>query len=295
MRQRRQMCSMQDLVAISISDAAEEPRVVETFRHVIAQVWRPLFHWSLTNGLKRLDMDLDDEVAPPEATATLTHAKESRQRSIYLLCDFGGYLRYPLAARLVREIAERQNCAAHTLVMIGAAIELPAELQNHVVRFRLKLPDEAAIGKLIRQALAAGDSAPRFDWATMALLFAADRLHHVQMEIEFPQCWDGKNLDSPDHKSHMSDPVRGRCPSSHPVAIPAISYNIRFLIPDTGTEGWHLSSDMYDYKSKGGGMSIHGDWFDGWDRSVLNTFVSKCVNAGMDCHAYLLGDGRGLY
>jgi hypothetical protein len=22
--------------------------------------------------------------------------------------------------------------------------------------------------------------------------------------ITFPQCWDGKNLDSPDHKSHMS-------------------------------------------------------------------------------------------
>jgi AAA+ superfamily predicted ATPase len=151
------MSEIQDLASlvraghpIIVIETAEEPRVVETFRHVIAQVWRPLFHWSLTNGLKRLDMDLDDEVAPPEATATLTHAKESRQRSIYLLCDFGGYLRYPLAARLVREIAERQNCAAHTLVMIGAAIELPAELQNHVVRFRLKLPDEGQIGKLIR-------------------------------------------------------------------------------------------------------------------------------------------------
>ena len=135
---------------IILIETAEEPRVVETFRHVIAQVWRPLFHWSLTNGLKRLDMDMDEEVAPPEATATLTHAKESTQRSIYLLCDFGGYLRYPLAARMVREIAERQNCAAHTLVMIGASIELPAELENHVVRFQLKLPDEAVLGKLIR-------------------------------------------------------------------------------------------------------------------------------------------------
>ena len=135
---------------IVLIETAEEPRVVDTFRHVLAQVWRPLFHWSLTAGLKRLDMDLDDEVAPPEATATLIHARESTQRSIYLLCDFAGYLRFPLAARLLREIAERQGCAAHTMVLIGTQIEIPAELENHVVRFQLKLPDEAELGKLIR-------------------------------------------------------------------------------------------------------------------------------------------------
>lgn len=135
---------------IILIETAEEPRVVETFRHVIAQVWRPLFHWSLTAGLRRLDMDLDDEVAPPEATAALSHARDSGQRSIYLLCDFGGYLRFPLAARLLREISERQQCAAHTMVLIGTQIELPSELENHVVRFALKLPDEAELAKLIR-------------------------------------------------------------------------------------------------------------------------------------------------
>lgn len=135
---------------IILIETAEEPRVVDTFKHVIAQIWRPLFHWSLTNGLKRLDMDMESAIAPPEATAALTHARESTQRSIYLLCDFGSYLRYPLAARLLREIAERQNCAAHTIVLIGMQIELPPELEIHVVRFQLKLPDEATLGKLLR-------------------------------------------------------------------------------------------------------------------------------------------------
>jgi dTMP kinase len=45
-------------------------------------------------------------------------------------------------------------------------------------------PSGGVVGKLIRQALVGGDAAPRFDWATMALLFAADRLHHVQEVIE---------------------------------------------------------------------------------------------------------------
>jgi hypothetical protein len=35
-------------------------------------------------------------------------------------------------------------------------------------------------------------------------------------------CWDGKNLDSPDHQSHMYNTVNdafansGECPASHP-------------------------------------------------------------------------------
>lgn len=135
---------------IIVIESAEEPRIVEGFRHVIAQVWRPLFHWSLTLGLRRLDMDLDEALAPPEATATLVHAQEFKQRAIYLLCDFAGYLRYPLAARMLREIAERQNSAAHSMVLIGPSIELPPELEAHAVRLPLKLPDEAALGKLLR-------------------------------------------------------------------------------------------------------------------------------------------------
>jgi uncharacterized protein DUF1996 len=42
-------------------------------------------------------------------------------------------------------------------------------------------------------------------------------------------CWDGKNLDSPDHKSHVAYPqatfeTGGTCPTSHPVKIPQILY-----------------------------------------------------------------------
>jgi dTMP kinase len=44
-------------------------------------------------------------------------------------------------------------------------------------------PSRGAVGRLIRQALSGTDSAVAFDWAAMALLFAADRLHHVQEVI----------------------------------------------------------------------------------------------------------------
>jgi hypothetical protein len=34
----------------------------------------------------------------------------------------------------------------------------------------------------------------------------------VWSSVVFPQCWDGVNLDSPDHKSHMAYPSGGACP-----------------------------------------------------------------------------------
>jgi hypothetical protein len=117
----------------------------------------------------------------------------------------------------------------------------------------------------------------------------------VIMMVQFPQCWNGKDLDSTDHKSHMSYPVNGACPSTHPVAIPEISFNIYYTVPaGTKSSTWRLASDMYDAKLPGG-YSAHGDWFEGWDRQVAETFVKNCDQASKDCKSHLLGDGRMIY
>ncbi len=120
--------------------------------------------------------------------------------------------------------------------------------------------------------------------------------NHLQLSIEFPQCWDGQNLDSSNHKSHMSNTVNGACPSTHPVAIPVITFNVRFLITQTSkTQNWHLASDMYDYTKLGGGFSAHGDWWDGWDTDTEKAWIENCNNTSKDCHADLLGNGKTLY
>ncbi len=54
-------------------------------------------------------------------------------------------------------------------------------------------------------------------------------------ESDDDRCWDGKNLDTPNHKDHVSHPVggptsfavvTGECPSSHPVKIPQIMLEV---------------------------------------------------------------------
>ena len=123
----------------------------------------------------------------------------------------------------------------------------------------------------------------------------------IEMVIMFPSCWDGLNLDSPDHKSHMSFTVWDKinkavvCPASHPVALPQITEKISYKVTEAGsTARWRLSSDNYG-TDKPGGFSIHADWFNGWDPKVQETWVKNCLQASRDCHGYLLGDGTALY
>jgi len=57
--------------------------------------------------------------------------------------------------------------------------------------------------------------------------YSVDRERKLTMNFS---CWDGKNEDSADHKSHVASGYNG-CPSSHPVRIPQIMLETVF---DTG-------------------------------------------------------------
>jgi len=58
----------------------------------------------------------------------------------------------------------------------------------------------------------------------------------IRSVITFPTCWDGKNTDSPDHKSHVSYPSSGTfdnngpCPATHPVRIPQVMYEVMWQV-----------------------------------------------------------------
>jgi hypothetical protein len=114
----------------------------------------------------------------------------------------------------------------------------------------------------------------------------------VSVSVTFPECWNGKDLDSTDHKSHMAYSTNGVCPATHPKKIPTLSILTYYPVnTDAGTSKWRLSSDMYPTSSPAG-YSSHADFMMGWDEAVHKTFVTKCINAAKDCHAHLIGDGR---
>jgi hypothetical protein len=98
---------------------------------------------------------------------------------------------------------------------------------------------------------------------------------NLRLHVVFPSCWDGKNLDSPDHKSHMAYAVGGRCPKSHPVSVPALELIMKY--PSLGGPGLQLSS--------GGQYSGHADFVNAWQQPELKRLVVKCLNAGLRCGA----------
>ena len=100
-----------------------------------------------------------------------------------------------------------------------------------------------------------------------------DRGAGLRLHVNFPNCWDGTNLDSNNHQAHMAYSVRGQCPSTHPVAVPAISVIFRY--PSTGGPGVSLSS--------GGHYSAHADFFNAWNQGALTSLVRGCLNALRHC------------
>jgi hypothetical protein len=80
--------------------------------------------------------------------------------------------------------------------------------------------------------------------------------------IRFPNCWNGRTTDSPDHKRHMAYSSAGACPKSHPVGVPTIS--LVFLYQPT-TRHARLSS---------GKFGLHADFMNGWDQDYLARLVA---------------------
>ena len=87
----------------------------------------------------------------------------------------------------------------------------------------------------------------------------------IRAQVYFPSCWDGVNLDSADHQSHMSYPVgdhpdSGVCPDSHPNPLISIFYEFIF---DTGNfaNQWYGGKQPFVY-SMGDptGYGLHGDF-----------------------------------
>jgi hypothetical protein len=128
--------------------------------------------------------------------------------------------------------------------------------------------------------------------------------------ISAPECWDGKNLDSADHRSHVSymtsDPNTARqyCPSTHPYIIPTFTmgawYTTDADLDRSGTWSaasptWHLASDvMAGMPMMKPGTSFHADWFGAWDDSVMNMWAANCIDKLLNCSGGDLGNGWQL-
>ncbi len=90
----------------------------------------------------------------------------------------------------------------------------------------------------------------------------------LELRVTFPNCWDGERVDSPDHKRHMRYSSAGKCPASHPIAVPTIV--VILLYPETAPSAQVAS----------GRFAAHADFMNGWEQGALATLVAS-LNSGV--------------
>ncbi len=113
--------------------------------------YKPLFRWSVTDGLQRLDIDLEPQMHNAEPSDVLRHIRAVDQPGIYALLDFHPYLRDPVNVRLLKDICMAFDRVQRTIVLISHEIDLPPELARFSARCDLALPSEKERAKLVQE------------------------------------------------------------------------------------------------------------------------------------------------
>ncbi|TQM38221.1 DUF1996 domain-containing protein [Pseudonocardia cypriaca] len=96
--------------------------------------------------------------------------------------------------------------------------------------------------------------------------------------LDFPSCWDGENLDSEDHRSHIAfaDEDTGACPQDT-VAVP----QLRMILAYDQPGGRNFALDGFPDQQHHPATD-HGDFVNGMPDELMDAVV-ECLNEGLQC------------
>ena len=127
--------------------------------------------------------------------------------------------------------------------------------------------------------------------------------------ISGPDCWDGRNLNSADHRGHVAyggynQDGRYKCPATHPYILPTFTLGAWYTVDenldmsgdwDGSKPTWSLSSDsMPGMARKRPGSTFHADWLGAWDDATMKMWMDNCINKLLNCSGGDLGNGKQL-
>ncbi|MFA5547838.1 MAG: AAA family ATPase [Porticoccaceae bacterium] len=141
-------------VPLVVLESHDENGALQLLQRVASGLQRPLFRWSVSDGLETAapGLRLEREAEHTDPESLLRHIKTRGQPGIYVLCDFHPWLAdQPRIVRLLKDIALRNDQGAITLVFVSHAIAMPPELGRLCARFAISLPGEGEIMAIVKE------------------------------------------------------------------------------------------------------------------------------------------------
>ncbi|ABA57868.1 AAA ATPase [Nitrosococcus oceani ATCC 19707] len=138
-------------IPIIVIETHEELRAVDLLMQIARRVAKPTFKWSVTEGLKRMDLDYAPQRHNSKPLDVLQHIKAVSSPGLFILADFHPYLEDPFHVRLLKDIALTAETRSHTLVLLSHRLNIPPELHKFSARAVLTLPNPSELDNLVRE------------------------------------------------------------------------------------------------------------------------------------------------
>lgn len=139
---------------IVVIETGDEGRILDLLRDVTiaraGQDYVPLFRWTVTDGLQRLDIELEPQLHNSDPEDVLKHIRAVKKAGTYVLLDFHPYLATPLTVRLVKDICIGYKDIPRQLIFVSHELELPSELTPFTAVFTLAMPTREERESIIR-------------------------------------------------------------------------------------------------------------------------------------------------
>ncbi len=146
---------------IIVIESRDEARILELLQSIAvrsaSKSYTPLFRWTITDGLQRIDILLEPQALNSEPTDVLKHIRAVMKPGIYALLDFHPFLDDPVHIRLLKDICIKYRDIARQIILISHSVTVPKELESYCVQFDMALPSEQERARLISQAVAEYD------------------------------------------------------------------------------------------------------------------------------------------
>ncbi len=140
---------------IVVIETRDESRILDLLKGInlsaVDGEYVPLFRWTITDGLQRLDIELEPQTLNSEPTDVLKHIRAVQKSGIYVLLDFHPFLSDPVNIRLIKDICMHSAGIQRQIVLISHQIELPDELEPYSARVNLALPTDEERREIIER------------------------------------------------------------------------------------------------------------------------------------------------